>query len=203
MTNGTTPASPAIYDKPLGEPRPAGRAVIYLRVSSKRQVGRDYDPEGISIPAQRAACHRKAAQLGLTIADEYVEPGRSGTEIAKRSSFQRMLGRIRDSGDADHVIVYKLSRLAAAGDVTLAQLSEQLHHQRQHTRPTRGHPQQVSISKLARMLRDRYYLGYITYRGEELPGRHEPIIEQDLFDRVQAVLDARTTNPNKHDTLRE
>ncbi|MGP4019139.1 recombinase family protein [Saccharopolyspora sp. 5N708] len=86
--------------------------MIYLRVSSVQQVGRDDNPEGISIPAQRAACHRKAAQLGLTIADEYVELGRSATEITKRSSCQRMLGRIRDSGDVSHVIVYKLSRLA-------------------------------------------------------------------------------------------
>ncbi|MGQ0776245.1 MAG: recombinase family protein [Pseudonocardiales bacterium] len=63
------------------------------------------------------------------------------------------------------------------------------------TRPTSRHPaQQVSISKLARMLRDRYYLGYITYRGEELSGRHQPLIDQHLFDRVQAVLDARTTS---------
>jgi hypothetical protein len=44
------------------------------------------------------------------------------------------------------------------------------------------------------MLRDRYYLGYLTYRNEELPGRHEPLIDQHLFDRVQAVLDTRTTS---------
>lgn len=34
--------------------------------------------------------------------------------------------------------------------------------------------QRVSISKLAHMLRDRYYLGYISYKGEEIPGRHVP-----------------------------
>jgi len=86
--------------------------VIYLRVSSKRQVGRDCDPEGISIPAQREACRRKAEQLGLTVVDEYVEPGRSALQMSKRTAFQRMLARIRDTGDIDHVIVYKLSRLA-------------------------------------------------------------------------------------------
>ncbi|WP_168915047.1 hypothetical protein [Microcella flavibacter] len=38
---------------------PAGsRAVVYLRVSSKGQVNTDYDPEGISIPAQRQSCQR-------------------------------------------------------------------------------------------------------------------------------------------------
>jgi site-specific DNA recombinase len=51
-------------------------------------VQTDYDPQGISIPAQRVACQRKAEQMGLTVVDEYVEPGRSGTTIAKRPVFQ-------------------------------------------------------------------------------------------------------------------
>lgn len=71
--------------------RPDGQAVIYLRVSSARQIGRDHDPEGISIPAQRVACRRKAEQLGLTIVDEFVELGRSALEMSKRVAFQRML----------------------------------------------------------------------------------------------------------------
>ncbi len=43
------------------------RAVIYLRVSSKSQVDTDYDPEGLSIPAQRDICRQKATSLGLDI----------------------------------------------------------------------------------------------------------------------------------------
>ncbi len=92
---------------------PAGsRAVVYLRVSSKGQVNTDYDPEGISIPAQRQSCQRKAEQLGLTIVAEYVEAGISGTEMTKRVAFQQMLERIRRDKDVDYVIVYKLSRFA-------------------------------------------------------------------------------------------
>jgi hypothetical protein len=45
----------------------AKRAVIYLRVSSLGQVNTDYNPEGISIPAQRLACRRKADELGITV----------------------------------------------------------------------------------------------------------------------------------------
>ena len=54
----------------MSEPLPEGQAiaeptaVLYLRVSTPSQVKTDYDPEGISIPAQRKACLRKAAQLG-------------------------------------------------------------------------------------------------------------------------------------------
>jgi site-specific DNA recombinase len=47
------------------------RAVLYLRVSTPSQVNTDYNPEGISIPAQRQACEQTAAQLGATIVGEY------------------------------------------------------------------------------------------------------------------------------------
>ena len=51
-------------------------------------------------------------------------------------------------------------------------------------------PQPLSISGVHNMLSCPYYTGIITYRGKHYPGRHEPIISQDLFDRVQAVLKA-------------
>ncbi|ROZ61540.1 hypothetical protein EDL96_13130 [Kocuria soli] len=54
--------SSAVSSAPTGaiDAPPGSRAVIYLRVSSKGQVNTDYDPEGISIPAQRTSCERKA-----------------------------------------------------------------------------------------------------------------------------------------------
>lgn len=91
---------------------PGTRAVMYLRVSSAGQLNTDYDPEGISIPAQRVACVRKAEQLGLSITGEYVEPGRSATEMTKRVAFQEMLNRVRTAKDIDFIIIYELSRLA-------------------------------------------------------------------------------------------
>ncbi|WP_084595810.1 recombinase family protein [Microbacterium profundi] len=105
--NLTTSTAFGGADVPVGS-----RAVTYLRVSSKGQVNTDYDPEGISIPAQRVSCQRKAEQLGLTIVAEYVEPGKSATEMTKRIAFQEMLERIRRDRDVDYVIVYKLSRFA-------------------------------------------------------------------------------------------
>jgi DNA invertase Pin-like site-specific DNA recombinase len=90
----------------------AGRAVLYLRVSTPGQVRTDYDPEGISLPAQRKACQRKAEQLGLAVVGEYVEAGVSGRGTEHRLEFQKMLARIKTAKDVDHVIVHKLSRLA-------------------------------------------------------------------------------------------
>lgn len=60
------------------------------------------------------------------------------------------------------------------------------------TRQTPKRPsKQVSINTLSLMLKDRYYIGRITYKGEEYPGRHEPLVDEDLFDEVQSVMKAR------------
>jgi len=86
-------------------------AVLYLRVSTTGQVETDYDPEGISIPAQRLACERRAQQMGVLVMGEYVEPGRSATTMEKRPVFQQMIERLKTERDVDYVIVYNLSRL--------------------------------------------------------------------------------------------
>ena len=281
--------------------RPGGsRAVLYLRVSSDGQVKTDYDPEGISIPAQREVCERKARALGFDVVGEYVEPGRSATSMDKRIAFQQMLARIKTDKDVDYVIVYKLSRmnrnriedalvvdklqrsgvtlisateaiddsrngrllhgilaainefrsaedgadirdkmaykarnggtlgraplgyrnvridyegrqintveidseraplvrqaweLYATGDYTLEDLSEVMADRGLLTRATVRRPSQpVSKNKFAQMFRDVYYLGKIDFQGVIYDGRHEAIVTQDLYDRVQDILDAR------------
>jgi site-specific DNA recombinase len=275
-------------------------AVLYLRVSTTSQVQTDYDPEGISIPAQRLACQRKAEQMGLTVVGEYVEPGRSATTIAKRPVFQQMLTRIKQDRDVDYVIVYNLSRLnrnrvddaqvlmlmrslkvtlisaqenidetpagqlmhgilaafneyrsnadgadisykmgqkaknggtlgraklgylnvrdqvdgheirtvavdperapfvqlafelAATGDYTMERLADVLTERGLRMRSQANRPAgPISAKYLARVLRDRYYLGFVSYNGEEYVGRHEPLVTTELFARVQAFLDER------------
>ena len=293
---------PAYRASPEAAPaqRAGNRAVLYLRVSSAGQVKTDYDPEGISIPAQRVACERKASQLDLQIIDEYVEPGRSGTEMTKRIAFQQLLDRIRRTKDIDHVIVYELSRLArnriddaivmadlrkrgvtlisatesvddspvgqlmhgilaafneyrsakdgadiaykmgekakkggtlgiapigyvntidrhegreirsvtidaerapfvrrafemyAEGEATIDDIVEELIDRGLTTRATRARPSgPISKSKVAAMLKDPYYLGFVKYKGQTYEGRHTPLVDQELFDRVQDLLEAR------------
>ncbi len=93
-------------------PERTARAVLYLRVSSPSQVRTDYDPEGLSIPAQRQACQRKATALGLGVVREYIEPGVSGGSLIKRKSFRQMIADIRELQDVDCVIVWSVSRWA-------------------------------------------------------------------------------------------
>jgi site-specific DNA recombinase len=300
---GTTPLSTGgVGTRETTQATDQPRAVMYLRVSSISQVNTDYDPEGLSIPAQREACLRKAAQMGVTVIDEYVEPGRSATSMDKRLAFQAMLQRIRHNRDVEYVIVYKLSRmnrnrvddamvlmslrkysvslvsatesiddtpvgqlvhgilatinefrsaedgadirykmgekakrggtlgraplgycnvredfegreirtvvldeerapfirvafeLYATGEYSLERLAEELTDRGFRTRPGKHPAGPVSDSKLATMLRDRYYLGHVTYQGVEYDGRHEALVSPELFEHVQLVLDTRQTS---------
>jgi site-specific DNA recombinase len=278
--------------------RAEGRAVVYLRVSSRGQVDTDYDPEGNSIPAQRKACLALAERMGLEVVDEYVEPGKSGRSIDGRPAFRKMMGRVRNEGDVAYIVVYMRSRLfrdtadaaftkkelrglgvtilsvkdptddSPTGDLMAHMVDGFNEYQSRvsgqdiaykmeakaarggtpgraplgylnvremvegrevrtvtvdpvrgplvrmlferyatgqfsfkglrklaisaglRTRPTKTYPAgtELSIHKIGQILRDRYYLGFVSFNGAEYPGRHESLIDAELFDRVQAVL---------------
>ena len=286
------------------------RAFAYLRVSSAGQVNTDYDPEGISLPAQRAAIQRRAAELDAEIVEEFVEPGRSATSTDKRPKFQEMMARLKAEGGIDYVIVYARSRLhrnaidsaitkgdlrkvgatiisvmdytedSAIGDLvatvldgvneyqsrasgadiaykmgqkainggclgrapigylnvretfdgrevrtvaidpdraplvrmafelyatgtyTFRSLLDALNDAGLRTRPhgKRHAGRPLSIHKLGDLLRDRFYLGYVTYKDQEHPGRHEPLISEELFEKVQDMLKARGSTGTRERT---
>jgi hypothetical protein len=69
------------------------------------------------------------------------------------------------------------------------------------TRPTRRYPARpISINSLGTMLRNRYYLGYVTHDGQEYPGRHEALVTPELFERVQQMLVARRAGGTRERT---
>jgi site-specific DNA recombinase len=88
------------------------KAVLYLRVSSKRQMDTavDIDPDGNSIATQREVSTRKANNLTATVVREFVEPGVSASTIEKRQAFQDMLAFLRENPEVRYVIVYARSR---------------------------------------------------------------------------------------------
>jgi site-specific DNA recombinase len=101
-----------VEDHPGGEAlfKPK-RAVLYLRVSTPGQMNTDYDPEGISIPTQRAKGVERALSLGAQVVEEFIEPGRTATKIDGRKKFQEMMAYIRAHKDIDYVIVFNRARL--------------------------------------------------------------------------------------------
>ena len=47
---------------------------------------------------------------------------------------------------------------------------------------------------LAYLLRNRFYIGEVVFRGEVFPGEQPAILDRDLFDAVQAKLDVQRNN---------
>ena len=80
----------------------------------------------------------------------------------------------------------------ATGEYSLTGLTGALERQGLTTRQTSRWPQRsLSRSQLAAILRDPYYIGKVTFKGEIYPGRHEALISPELFERVQRVLEVR------------
>lgn len=85
--------------------RKGKKCVIYIRVSSERQV------QGYSLEGQKRYLKEWAEFEGMTVSEIYVEPGKSGKSISGREVFQQMLEDISTGRTAtDYVVVFKLSR---------------------------------------------------------------------------------------------
>lgn len=278
-----------------------GDGVSYLRVSDVSQVKTDYDPEGNSIPAQRAANQVRAGELSIIIRKEFIDPGKSARSIEGREAFQEMVAYLKTHRNIKFVVVYALSRTArnryddailmmtleklgvklisaternlddspsgkamhgfiavmnqyrsdidgedikykmgqkviakggsigvakvgylnvrdtsegreirtiavdeqraplvleafklfATGEYTEETLHEEIVSLGLTMRKTYKKPERpISKATLGNMLRDRYYIGEVKYKGVWHPGRHDRIVPPQLFEQVQEVLDS-------------
>lgn len=88
------------------------RAVLYLRVSTPRQMDTavDIDADGNSISTQREFCLRRASTVQASIEREFVEPGNSAQTIDKRPVFRELLRYVAAHTEIDYVIIYMRSR---------------------------------------------------------------------------------------------
>lgn len=89
-------------------------------------------------------------------------------------------------------------RSYASGDYTVRQLTTALEARGLTTVATKQYPETaLSISKVHRMLRNRFYIGYFTWGGVEYESNQTPIIERPLFENVQEMLTARNVSGEK------
>jgi len=76
----------------------------------------------------------------------------------------------------------------ATGQYSHARIAKALNsagHRMVSKRSPEGHP--FTKDTITALLQNRFYLGEVRYGDVWLPGKHNEIIEQELFDRVQAV----------------
>ena len=86
----------------------------------------------------------------------------------------------------------------ATGDFSLAQLLDILTGMGLTTRPTPQRPAKpLWLSNLADLLHNPYYIGTVRYNGFEYEGRHEPLVDKNLFERVQEVTRAHNVAGEK------
>jgi site-specific DNA recombinase len=115
------------------------------------------------------------APIGYRNAGEKVEGREIRTVVVdeERAPFIRMMFELYASG------TYSLKELQRV--VTDAGL---------RTRPSKRCPagREIPMYTIGVILRNRYYLGRVAFKGVEHQGRHEALVSQELFDRVQEVL---------------
>jgi site-specific DNA recombinase len=90
--------------------------------------------------------------------------------------------------------VRRVFELYAYHSHTLDSLSEEL--LREGIEYTREQPAFLR-SKLHTILRDRAYVGEVKYRDGWHPGTHEPIVNAEVFERVQLLLGEKTYHPRE------
>lgn len=85
----------------------------------------------------------------------------------------------------------------AAGDASLGDLCKDFAQMGIRTPAGRL----VSLESVRRLLRNPFYAGWVQWHGARYRGRHEPIITQRLFDRVERMLKARSRDAGEKGKL--
>jgi DNA invertase Pin-like site-specific DNA recombinase len=95
-------------------------------------------------------------------------------------------------------IVAHCFRCYASGMYTLGDLTDDANDLGLRMPATKSLPERpLQPQQMHRILRNRYYLGVVTYGGVEYPGDHEALIDEATFNTVDAILTARNLNKDK------
>ncbi|MGD1056968.1 MAG: recombinase family protein [Solirubrobacteraceae bacterium] len=93
--------------------------------------------------------------------------------------------------------------LYSTGEWSLPRLAAHLEAQGLRSRGTPRFPERpLGDNRLQTMLRNPYYMGIVRWNGKRYPGKHERLVDEETFDRVQALLSlARVSGdrPQKHE----
>jgi hypothetical protein len=85
-----------------------------------------------------------------------------------------------------------------SGEWTMPQLQVELERRGLRIPATARRPSRpVSIQHIDKILRNRYYIGYVTFEGVEYEGRHPALIDLATFERARAVCKARRETREK------
>lgn len=99
--------------------------------------------------------------------------------------------------DRAHWVPWLFERYAT-GEWTVSMLTDELRDQGVCVLPTPTRQNQpLSRSNVDAILTNRYYTGVVTFEGVEYPGKHQPLVSEELFARCQAVRRGRHQSHEK------
>ena len=101
-----------------------------------------------------------------------------------------------DPDRADHV--RWIFDAYASGEWTMTQIREELAKRGVTSLPRPKRPSRpMATSHIENILSNRYYLGFVKFEGAWHVGRHEPLISEDVWERVQEVRATRVKSREK------
>ena len=129
---------------------------------------------------------RKKAELGGT-------PTRTklGYLNKQRMEGQNSIRYVELDPDRHHHMQYAFQAFAT-GEWSLRGLVEELYERGLRSNPGGRAPGKVGRSALHRLLRDPYYKGVVVWKGVEYEGTHPRLVSDELWERVQQILSARS-----------
>jgi site-specific DNA recombinase len=118
-----------------------------------------------------------------------------------------LVGRERIEGREIRIVTTDLDRAPlvrwafrayATGNYTMQELAEELEQRGLRYEPSRKlSSRPMAKNAVNNMLRNRYYLGMVSYEGVLYQGRHEPLVDEATFEAVQAIMAARVLSGEK------
>lgn len=111
-----------------------------------------------------------------------------GTQVESGNELAREIRTVAiDPERAPHIRA--AFKLYATGKFALSDLAAILAEQGFRTRASRkAASRPIDISRLQAILNNDYYLGIVRYRGQVYAGRHEALVDEETFERVQTML---------------
>jgi site-specific DNA recombinase len=95
-------------------------------------------------------------------------------------------------------IMTECFKLYDSGRCTVADVADYANDQGLRLPANKRVPERpITAKHMQRLLRNRYYSGWVRFGGVDYQGDHPPLIDEGTFDRVQALLTARNTNKDK------
>ena len=90
-------------------------------------------------------------------------------------------------------VIKTIYQLMATGDYSLDTLREELYRKGMFFSKSVKY---WTRSYIGKVLRNPFYVGKMRWRGKVYPGKHKPIIDEDTWNKVQSIFDARRNNTN-------